>query len=67
MTVELAAKLAQKDGRKFNGAIRATVNAYAALSGPESARHITGLARHHPGRCTQDAARQLDSMVGEPA
>ncbi|ELY3709860.1 hypothetical protein SNO30_004293, partial [Cronobacter sakazakii] len=27
VTVELAAKLAQKDGRKVNGAIRATVNA----------------------------------------
>ncbi|EMC4372036.1 hypothetical protein [Cronobacter sakazakii] len=69
VTVELAAKLAQKDGRKINAAIRATVNALLPRLSDREVRGIfTGLARQpFPDGALKMLRRQLDSMVGEPA
>ncbi|EMR9403221.1 hypothetical protein WKN98_001625 [Escherichia coli] len=69
VTVELAAKLAQKDGRKINAAIRATVSALLPRLNDRKVRGIfTGLARQpFPDGALKMLRRQLDSMVGEPA
>ncbi|ELQ6160076.1 hypothetical protein R2281_003843 [Cronobacter dublinensis] len=68
VTVELAAKLAQKDGRKINAAIRATVSALLPRLSDRKVRCIfTGLARQpFPDGALKMLRRQLDSMVGEP-
>ncbi|EOW2397055.1 hypothetical protein ACNY4R_002394 [Cronobacter sakazakii] len=68
VTVELAAKLAQKDGRKINAAIRATVSALLPRLSDRKVRVIfTGLARQpFPDGALKMLRRQLDSMVGEP-
>ncbi|WP_105634318.1 DUF7740 domain-containing protein [Cronobacter dublinensis] len=68
VTVELAAKLAQKDGRKINAAIRATVSALLPRLMDRKVRGIfTGLARQpFPDGALKMLRRQLDSMVGEP-
>ncbi|EOI3527684.1 hypothetical protein ACMSYW_000859 [Cronobacter dublinensis] len=68
VTLELAAKLAQKDGRKVNGAIRATVSALLPRLRDQKVRGIfTGLARQpFPDGALKMLRRQLDSMVGEP-
>ncbi|WP_105679525.1 DUF7740 domain-containing protein [Cronobacter dublinensis] len=68
VTVELAAKLAQKDGRKINAAIRATVAALLPRLSDRKVRGIfTGLARQpFPDGALKMLRRQLDSMVGEP-
>ncbi|ELY4459722.1 hypothetical protein SMZ60_002230 [Cronobacter sakazakii] len=67
VTVELAAKLAQKDGRKINSTIRATVNALLPRLSDRKVRGIfTGLARQpFPDGALKMLRRQLDSMVGE--
>ncbi|MCI0268254.1 UNVERIFIED_ASMBLY: hypothetical protein E7W40_12970 [Cronobacter sakazakii] len=69
VTVELAAKLAQKDGRKINAAIRATVSALMPRIRDRKVKGIfTGLARQpFPDGALKMLRRQLDSMVGEPA
>ncbi|KAB1049917.1 hypothetical protein AUM54_22120 [Cronobacter sakazakii] len=69
VTVELAAKLAQKDGRKINAAIRATVSALLPRLSDRKVHGIfTGLARQpFPDGALKMLRRQLDSMVGEPA
>ncbi|ELY6244246.1 hypothetical protein SNQ22_000576 [Cronobacter universalis] len=68
VTVELAAKLAQKDGRKVNAAIRATVSALQPRLSDRKVRGIfTGLARQpFPDGALKMLRRQLDPMVGEP-
>ncbi|MDZ7554482.1 DUF7740 domain-containing protein [Cronobacter sakazakii] len=68
VTVELSAKLAQKDGRKVNGAIRATVSSLLPRLSDRKVRGIfTGLARQpFPDGALKMLRRQLDSMVGEP-
>ncbi len=68
VTVELAAKLAQKDGRKINAAIRATVSALMTRIRDRKVKGIfTGLARQpFPDGALKMLRRQLDSMVGEP-
>ncbi|ELQ6121963.1 hypothetical protein ACI0ZS_000336 [Cronobacter turicensis] len=68
VTVELAAKLAQKDGRKINAAIRATVTSLLPRLSDRKVRGIfTGLARQpFPDGALKMLRRQLDSMVGEP-
>lgn len=67
VTVELAAKLAQKDGRKINSNIRATVSALLPRLRDRKVRGIfTGLARQpFPDGALKMLRRQLDSMVGE--
>ncbi|EKK7713463.1 hypothetical protein ACX4ER_003939 [Cronobacter dublinensis] len=67
VTVELAAKLAQKDGRKINSTIRATVSALLPRLRDRKVRGIfTGLARQpFPDGALKMLRRQLDSMVGE--
>ncbi|WP_105629967.1 DUF7740 domain-containing protein [Cronobacter malonaticus] len=69
VTVGLAAKLAQKDGRKVKGTIRATVNALLPRLSDRKVHGIfTGLARQpFPDGALKMLRRQLDSMVGEPA
>ena len=68
VTLELAAKLALKDGRKINSTIRATVNALLPRLSDRKVRGIfTGLARQpFPDGALKMLRRQLDSMVGEP-
>ncbi|EOI3576206.1 hypothetical protein ACMS05_000944 [Cronobacter turicensis] len=68
VTVELAAKLAQKDGRKINSTIRAAVGALLPRLSDRKVRGIfTGLARQpFPDGALKMLRRQLDSMVGEP-
>ncbi|EOL8940752.1 hypothetical protein ACM91Y_002226 [Cronobacter dublinensis] len=68
VTVELAAKLAQKEGRKVNAAIRATVTALQPRLSDRKVRGIfTGLSRQpFPDGALKMLRRQLDSMVGEP-
>ncbi|EJA3078695.1 hypothetical protein MYD35_004094 [Cronobacter sakazakii] len=68
VTVELAAKLAQKDGRKINAAIRATVSALLPRLSDRKVRGIfNGLARQpFPDGALKMLRRQLDSMVGDP-
>ncbi|WP_105625882.1 hypothetical protein [Cronobacter malonaticus] len=68
VTVELAAKLAQKDGLKINSTIRATVSALLPRLSDRKGRGIfTGLARQpFPDGALKMLRRQLDSMVGEP-
>ncbi|EOU9603847.1 hypothetical protein ACOJCO_001535 [Cronobacter dublinensis] len=68
VTVELAAKLAQKDGRKINSTIRAAVSALLPRLRDRKVRGIfTGLARQpFPDGALKMLRRQLDSMVGEP-
>ncbi|ELY4601033.1 hypothetical protein SM003_003693 [Cronobacter malonaticus] len=68
VTLELAAKLAQKDGRKINAVIRATVSELLPRLSDRKVRGIfTGLARQpFPDGALKMLRRQLDSMVGEP-
>ncbi|EQA3420221.1 hypothetical protein ACX1JO_003820 [Cronobacter dublinensis] len=68
ITVELSAKLAQKDGRKVNSAIRATVSSLLPRLSDRKVHGIfTGLARQpFPDGALKMLRRQLDSMVGEP-
>ncbi|ELY5933886.1 hypothetical protein [Cronobacter malonaticus] len=68
VTVELAAKLAQKDGRKINSTIRATVSALPPRLSDRKVKGIfNGLAHQpFPDGALKMLRMQLDSLVGEP-